>query len=52
MFYAVPTSRVIFTAKTRFDVFGLGQEQVWTCSVLGDCMCEMKRVTKSGHQGV
>ena len=35
-FYAVPTARVIFTTKTRSDVFSLSQEQVWTFSVLGD----------------
>ena len=33
-FYAVPTARVIFTAKTSFDVFSLSREQVWTFSVL------------------
>ena len=27
-FYAVPTARVIFTAKTSFDVFNLSREQV------------------------
>ena len=35
-FYAVPTARVIFTAKTSFDVFSLSREQVWTFSVLVD----------------
>ena len=35
-FYAVPTARVIFTAKTSLDVFSLGRKQVWTFSVLGD----------------
>ena len=35
-FYAVPTARVIFTAKTSFDVFCLSREQVWIFSVLGD----------------
>ena len=35
-FYAVPTARVIFMAKTSFDVFSLSQEHVWTFSVLGD----------------
>ena len=33
-FYAVPTARVIFMAKTSFDIFSLSQEQVWTFSVL------------------
>ena len=36
VFYAVPTARVIFTAKTSMDVFSLSREQVWTFSVLGD----------------
>ena len=35
-FYAIPTYRVIFTVKTSLDYFSLGQEQVWTYSVLGD----------------
>ena len=41
-FYAVPTARVIFTVKTSFDVFNLSQEQVWTFSVLGDRIYEMR----------
>ena len=41
MFYAVPTARVIFTAKTSFDVFSLSREQVWTFSVSGDRIYEM-----------
>ena len=41
-FYAVPTARVIFTAKTSFDVFSLSREQVWTFSVLGDRIYEMR----------
>ena len=45
LFYAVPTARVIFTAKTSLDIFSLRCEHVWTCSVLGDRVCEMKRVT-------
>ena len=36
VFYAVPTARVIFTAKTSLDVFSLSGEQVWTFSVLGE----------------
>ena len=40
-FYAVPTARVIFRAKTSFDVFSLSQGQVWTFSVLGDRIYEM-----------
>ena len=52
MLYAIPTSRVIFTVKTGLDVFSLRREPVWTCSVLGDCTCEMTRVTESGQQGV
>ena len=42
VFYAVPTSRVIFTAKTSFDIFSLSQEQVLTFSVLGDRFYEMR----------
>ena len=41
-FYAVPTARVIFTAKTCLDVFSLSREQVWTFSVLGDRIYEMR----------
>ena len=41
-FYAVRTARVIFTAKTCLDVFSVSQEQVWTFSVLGDCIYEMR----------
>ena len=40
--YAVPTARVIFTAKTRMDVFSLRQELVLTFSVLGDRIYEMR----------
>ena len=42
MFYTVPTARVIFMAKTSLDVFSLRQEQVWTFSVLGDQIYEMR----------
>ena len=42
MFYAVPSARVIFKAKTRLDVFSLRQEEVWTYSVLGDRIYEMR----------
>ena len=42
VFYAVPTSRVIFTVKTSLDFFSLGKEQVWTYSVLGDRIYEMR----------
>ena len=41
-FYAVPTARVLFTAKTSFDVFSLSREQVWTFSVLGDRIYEKR----------
>ena len=41
-FYAVPTARVSFTAKASFDVFNLSQEQVWTFTVLGDRIYEMR----------
>ena len=40
-FYAIPTAKVIFTAKTSLDVFSLSQEQVWNFSVLGDELYEM-----------
>ena len=39
------TNSVIFTVKTSLDVFSLRREHVWTCSVLGDRICEIKRVT-------
>ena len=39
----VQTSRVIFMTKTSLDVLSLRREHIWTCSVLGDCICEMKR---------
>ena len=52
-FYAVPTVRVIFTAKTSLDIFNLRLKQVWTYSILvgnkfglfqslGDRIYEMK----------
>ena len=41
-FYAAPTARVIFMAKTSCDVFTLSREQVWTFSVLGDRIYEMR----------
>ena len=41
-FDAVPTARVIFIVKTSFDVFSLSQEQVWTSSVLGDRIYDMR----------
>ena len=50
--YAVLTTRVIFTAKTSLDVFSLRQQHVWTYSVLGDRICEMRRVTGTGQQGI
>ena len=42
MFYAVPTARVIFMAKTSLDVFSFSGEQVLTFSVLGDRIYEMR----------
>ena len=36
---AIPAANVIFTAKTGLDVFSNRREHVWTCSVLGDCIC-------------
>ena len=44
MCYAILTTRVIFMAKCRFDVVSLRREHVW--AVLGDRICEMKRVTR------
>ena len=41
-FYTVPTARVIFTAKTSLDVFSLSRKQVWTFSVLGDRIYELR----------
>ena len=41
-FYAVPTARVIFMAKTSFDIFSLSREQVWIFSILGDRIYEMR----------
>ena len=42
MFYAVPTARVIFTSKPSLDVFSLRRQQVWTFSVWGDRIYEMR----------
>ena len=42
MIYAVPTARISFIAKTSLDVFSLRREQVWTFSVLGDRIYEMR----------
>ena len=36
--------------KTSFDVFSLRQEHVWTCLILADRICEMRRATESGQQ--
>ena len=41
-FYAVPTARVIFMAKTSLDVFSLSLEQDWTFLVLGDQIYEVR----------
>ena len=41
-FYDVPTSRVIFTAKTSLDLFSLGRKQVWTYSIFGDRIYDMR----------
>ena len=42
MFYAVLTARVIVTVKTSLDVFSLRRDQVWTFSVLGDQIYEIR----------
>ena len=42
MFYIILTSRDIFIAKTGLDLFSLGRKQVWTYSVLGDLIYEMR----------
>ena len=39
-------------ANTSLDVFSLRREHGWTCSVSGDRICDMKRVTESGQQGI
>ena len=52
MFNAIQTAQVIFIVKTSLDIFRPSHEYVWTCSVSGDCICEMKKVTESGHQGI
>ena len=46
MFYVVSTARLIFTAENQF---GCIQSEIRTslaCSVFGDCICGMKRVTE------
>ena len=52
MFWAILTARVIFMAKTSLGICSLRREHVWTCLVLGDQICEMKRVTEGGQQGI
>ena len=52
MFNTIPTSTVIFTVKTSWDLFSLGLGQVWNYSVWSDCTYEMKKVTESGWQGI
>ena len=42
MFNAVQTAKVIFTAKISLEVFSLREEQVWTFSVLGDRIYDMR----------
>ena len=49
MFNAVLTSRGIFIC---LDVFSLVLKQVWTYSVLGDRIYEMRKATESGQQGI
>ena len=38
--------------KKVLDILSLRQEHFWTCSALGDRICEMKRVTDLGQQGI
>ena len=38
----VPRARVNFTVKKSLDVLSLRREQVWTFSVLGDQIYEMR----------
>ena len=45
MFCPVSRHRFLILMSVRL-------EHVWTCSVVGDCICEMKRVTESGQQGI
>ena len=42
MYYVELAARVIFTVKTSLDVFRLRQQQVWTFSLLGDRIYEIK----------
>ena len=42
MFYAVPTARIIFTSKTSLDIFSPRRENVFTFSVLGDRIYEIR----------
>ena len=42
MFYAVPTARVIFKARTSLDIFSLRRQQVLAFSVWGDRIYEMR----------
>ena len=46
------TASVIFTVKTSLGVFSLRREHVLTCSVLGDHIYEMKKLTESAQQGI
>ena len=50
-FYAVPTARVIFMAKTSVDVFSLSREQVWTFSVSGHRIYEMRCLFQAANLG-
>ena len=50
MIYTEPIARVAFMTKTSLDIFSLRQEHVWVCSLLGDRICDMKRVTNSRQQ--
>ena len=42
MFYTIPRAKVSFTVKTSLDIFSLSQEQVWTFSVLGKRIYQMR----------
>ena len=48
MFYAIPTASAIFTAKTSLDVSSLRLQQVWTFSVWGDQIYEMRCLFVAG----
>ena len=49
MFYPVRTAGVTVIVKTSLELFSLRRIQVWTYSVLGDCICQMKRESQDSR---